>query len=375
MEQNDSLEQTQEVEELEVQDTTEEKEKSKSERIESEKKEVISRVNSGNIEKVRDRVAFILNYSNEARNSDIDLAWLYWRTFEADKFNGTSITKEQLRSLAKIGTLSRHRAKIQNEYKLFEADYDVKQYRGVLQENNKQEAVDDKPKGIGMYSVYIDETGKNQSYLSVGSLWILEVGSLLAYPELAKWKNDKQINYEFHFNALDRFRMPMFKEFFSKFLSLHPAISFKLIVVNNKGFSDKNAAITDLTYHLLNKGVGHENDSGRAPLPRVLQVWIDEDEKGSDILKIENIKERIDSQRIEGLHLGEFQAVDSESNFYIQIVDLFTGAINRKLNTPPGSNHFKDNFADFILETIGFDISDIDTDNDEIDHSKLFNLT
>jgi hypothetical protein len=345
------------------------------EKIENEKKELLNRVVSGKIENIRDRVAFILNNSIDARNSDIDLAWTYWLLFESDKFSGEHITKEQLRNLTRLSSLTRVRAKIQNEYKLFQADDTVKRFRGVLEEDKKREVIEDKPTGLGMYSVYIDETGKTQSFLSVGSLWILEGGASLLFSnmELASWKKSKEINYEFHFSELDRFRVPVFKEFLTKFLALHPAVSFKLIVVNNKGFSDKNTAITDLTYHLLSKGIEHENETGRAPLPRVLQVWLDEEEKGSDELKIENIKERIKSQKIEGLHLGDFQAVSSDENFYIQVVDLFTGAVNRKLHNV-GGNNFKDEFADFVLESLGLDIDSIDKENNQLDHSTVFNL-
>lgn len=350
-------------------------EQSKIEKIEATKKELINRVVSGNIHNIRDRVAFILNNSIDARNSDIDLAWEYWQNFETDKFKGNIASVEQLRALTKINSLTRVRAKIQNEYKLYEADTAVKRFRGVLEEDKKSNAVEDKPSGLGVYSVYIDETGKTQDFLSVGSVWILEGGAsnVLASMDLYKWKKDNNINYEFHFSEINKTRLSQFKEFFNKFLSSHPAVGFKIIVINNKGLVNKNAAITDLTYHLLFKGVMHEHDTKRARLPRVLQVWLDEEEKGSDSLKIENIKERITSQKVDGLHLGDFQAVSSKDNFYIQIIDLFTGSVNRKLNSPSGSN-VKDDFADFVLSTLKFDINLIDKENIQTDNSTVFDL-
>jgi hypothetical protein len=349
---------------------------SKEEKTEIEKKELLNRVVSGNIENLKDRVAFILNNSTDARNSDNELAWLYWTAFESEKFNGHSITKEQLRNLTKIGSLTRVRAKIQNEYKLFQADEEVRQFRGVLEEDNKREAIEDKPSGTGLYSVYIDESGKTQDYLSVGSLWLLKSGPEVAFSvmDLKKWKEENHCNFEFHFKELTRNRVELFKQFFAKFLSKHPEAGFKLIVVNNKGFVDQNTAITDLTFHLIHKGILHENNSGRAPLPRVLQVWIDEDEKGSDELKLQNIKERITSQKIDGLYLADFQAVSSENNFFIQAIDLFTGAVNRKLHNSTGTNNYKDELADYILGTLGFDVNSIDKSNQIIDHSVLFNL-
>lgn len=358
-------------------DSVEEKAISKEERVEKEKQEILSRVVSGQIDNMRDRVAYILNYSNDARNSDIDLLWIYWETFEKDKFSGSTISKEQMKELARIASLSRIRAKIQNEYKLFQADDTVKRFRGKLEEDKRIEAIEDKPSGIGLYSVYIDETGKNQEYLSVGSLWILKFSLSAAFSfkmSLEKWMKEKQIDFEFHFKDLIKSRLPLYKEFFIKFLTTFPETGFKLIVVNNKGFSDKAKAITDLTYHLISKGIEHENKTGRAPLPRVLQVWIDEEEKGSDQLKIENIKERLRSQKIKGLHFGDFEAVSSKGSFFVQIVDLFTASINRKLHSQTES-HFKDEFADFVLSVLKFDITKINKQNDDIDNSTLFNLS
>ncbi len=191
--------------------------------------------------------------------------------------------------------------------------------------------------------------------------------------KLNEWKKEKGIDYEFHFSEISRNKVENYKEFFAKFLGLHPEISFKIIMINNRGLSNKNAAIVDLTYHLLIKGVNHENFTGRAALPRVLQVWVDEEEAGSDQLKIENVKERIESQKVVGLFLGDFQAVSSKGSFFIQVVDLFTGAINRKLNTPNGDNP-KDEFANFLLSAINFNIDDVDRENSDIDNSTVFNL-
>ena len=362
--------------ELNYNDSTFEENNSKEERVEKEKQELLNRVVSGQIENIRDRVAYILNYSNEARNSDIELAWLYWETFEREKFSGSMISKEQMKEIARIPSLSRIRAKIQNEYKLFQADDTVKRFRGMLKEDKRIEAIEDKPRGIGQYSVYIDETGKNQEYLSVGSLWILKFNVITitsATIELKKWIKEKQIDFEFHFKELTKNRLPLYKEFFVKFLTMFPETGFKLIVLNNKGFSDKAKAITDLTYHLISKGIEHENSTGRAPLPRVLQVWIDEEEKGSDQLKIENIKERLKSQKMDGLYLGDFEAVSSKGSFYVQIVDLFTASINRKLHSSTDT-HIKDEFANFVLNVLRFDINQINKQNTDIDYSTLFNL-
>lgn len=361
----------------ESEDDIQNKNPDKLEKIAKEKKELLDNVISGNLTTKREKVAFILNTYSLTRNSDIELAWNYWITFESEHFDGQSITKNQLKNLTGINSLTRIRAKIQNEYKLFQANDIIKKYRGVLEEEKRNEAVEDKPSGLPVYSVFIDEAGKTQEFLAVGSLWIIDGGlsTLHTNRELNEWTIQNEINYEFHFAQVSRHKLQAYKNFFRKFLSLNPTVGFKVIMVRNRGFQDIGTPITDLTYHIINKGILHENESGRAPLPRTLQVWIDDEETGSDILKLENLKERISAQNIVGLYLENFEAVASKNNYFIQAVDLFTSSISRKLNNPPNSGHFKDELADFILSILGFDTQNFNSIDSDIDRSTVFNLT
>lgn len=348
----------------------------KLEKIEIEKNIVLHNVLTGNIIDSRDRVAYILNGNNEARNSDIELAWEYWSIFESEHFNGSSITKPTLLKLTKIATISRWRAKIQNEYNLFLADPEVRQYRGKLEDEFKEQAVTHRASHNKSYFVYIDETGKTQRFISVGSFWLLNYSNknYRLMNEIKDWKKYANIDYEFHFKEVKPQKLEHYKNFVSLFLSKFPENSFKTIIIDSKGLGDKNEAIKELTYYLIKKGIDHEHSSGRAPLPRRLSVFMDQDEKSKDALKIEFIKDRLESHNIEGLGLGDFEAVDSKSNFYIQIIDLFTGAINRKLNPSGGDRNVKDELADYILEILKIDVEEFVNDNLEIDTAKVFNL-
>lgn len=309
------------------------KKESKEERNEREKRELLESVIAGNIRTTKERVAYILNINSLSRNSDIDLAWEYWSLFEPENFSNHISSKEQLRKLTGIGTLTRSRAKIQNEYKLFQADDDVKRYRGVLEAEKREEAIEDKPSGLPIYSVFIDEAGKTQDYLTVGSLWLIDGGlsAVKTNRALQEWKELNKINYEFHFAEVTKNKLQSYKDFFLKFLGLNPSIGFKAIMNKNTGFKDTFIPLTELTFLLIHKGVLHEDQTGRAILPRLLSIWLDEDDKGSDKLKIENIKERIIRQKIPGLHLGNIESISSKQNFFVQSVDLFTSSINRKL--------------------------------------------
>ncbi|MEN5231521.1 DUF3800 domain-containing protein [Sphingobacterium faecium] len=352
------------------------KKQKKIEKIEQEKNIVLNNVLSGNILDTRDRVAYILNGNSDSRNSDIELAWAYWSTFENEHFNGTYVTKTLLLSLTKIATISRWRAKIQNEYNLFLADPEVRQYRGKLEEDFKEQAITHRAPNNKSYFVYIDETGKNQRFISVGSFWLLNYSNknYLYMNDIKDWKKHSGIDYEFHFKDVKPQKLDHYKTFIQLFLSKFPENSFKTIIIDSRGLGDKHETIKELTYYLIKKGIEHENSTGRAPLPRRLSVFIDQDEKSKDTLKIEFIKDRLQSHNIDGLELGDFEAIDSKSNFNIQIIDLFTGAINRKLNPTDGDRNVKDELADFILNLLNINVEEYINDTLQMDTAKVFNL-
>ena len=96
--------------------------------------------------------------------------------------------------------------------------------------------------------------------------------------------------------------------------------------------------VAKLIYHLLVSGVQHENESGRAPLPRNLLVWKDAEQPGYDKLVLADAKDRLQNAaaaQFDGkLILDVFEAVDSKSNDLLQVADLFTASVNRVINPP-----------------------------------------
>lgn len=113
------------------------KPKKSSEELEKEALELLDRVGSGVIDSLRDRVAYILNRYADARNSDIELVWLYWQIFESEKYPGDYITKDHMYALSRVPSLVRERARIQNQYKLFQAD-DVQRIPGYFRRRSKR---------------------------------------------------------------------------------------------------------------------------------------------------------------------------------------------------------------------------------------------
>ena len=185
---------------------------------------------------------------------------MYWQSFEEQ---GDVVNEKDMLKLTKISSLTRIRAKIQNEYKLFQATDNVKRYRGKLEESKKSQVIEDKP-DHPLYSIYIDETGKTQKFISVGSLWITDAkAAFYSYGKLLEWKRVRNIEYEFHLAEFRGHKLDMYKSFFLEFLACFPSAGFKIIVVKRSGNKNINKTIEDLTFHLIDNGINHENDSGR----------------------------------------------------------------------------------------------------------------
>ena len=112
-------------------------------------------------------------------------------------------------------------------------------------------------------------------------------------------------------------------------------------------------------YQLLIKGIDHETSSGRAPLPRSLQVWKDLEEAGADKLLMAKLSDRLKQAAkitYDGkLVLDELYAIDSKKNAFLQVADLLASSANRVLNRTSSKRNHKDNFADYLLERVGID--------------------
>lgn len=319
--------------------------------IEKERGEVLENLSSFTTDTIRDKTAWILNHYPSARDSDITLQIRYWETFESDIYNGHSIDPKDLYKLTPLTSLTRARAKIQNEYKLFVATLEVQEKRGKLSEEEKQKAIQDKP-NYPIFTVYMDDSGKNADFLIIGSVWFL-ADYMAVHSAVRKIKEQTGFTKELHFKELDRDSLPVYKAVVDVFWEHASAVSFKLISIPRSGIGKTRDAFTDMYYHLLLQGIKHENESGRAPLPRTLQVWIDAEETNLDKLLVENLKDRLTQSAQtyfeKKLILDQVYTVDSKKNLLLQIADMFTGSVNRILNRAGTNYNHKDELAEYFL--------------------------
>lgn len=331
--------------------------RSKEAKIARERTAILDGVANGSFETLMARVAWILNHYPMSRDSDVALEVRYWKTFESDRLSGEYVSLDSLYKLTRLTSLSRARAKIQNDYKLFQASDEIKKRRGVLEQS--QRSIHSEPRAdYPTYSVYVDESGKTSDNLIVGSLWVLH-GLVVRDLSVAlqEWRESRGFSDELHFSSISNGNVDRYFEVMDILHKHSSVLSFKALEMPRRGHSDSNAALDDMLFHLLIRGVRHEHDRGRAPLPRSLSVWRDAEETARDRLSMANLRSRLlsasNAEFNKKLHVSSTEAIDSKGSPFIQLADLFIGSLNRVSVNGRSSDKPKDKFAQSFLERFG----------------------
>jgi hypothetical protein len=330
---------------------------SKQERVEQERHTLLESVAAGKLDTLQERVAWLLNTDPKTRDSDIALQVAFWETFESDLAGGDSIRKADLYNVTRLTSLARARAKIQNTYGLFQASPIIRRQRGKLSEEERAKAIEQQPPP-DVLAVYADESGKTGRHLIVGSVWILHPPQIFSFMRrVDEWRKARDFTDEFHFNKITAAKLPHYLAFADFLVENAAVMSFKVISVERAGLADVDEALRTLYYQLLVRGIEQEDTTGRAPLPRGLQLWKDQDEPGHDKIFLARLKEELRAartNRFDGrLVVEECEAIDSRGQVLIQVADLYTSSINRVLHAEGDRTRPKDQFADYLLSALG----------------------
>lgn len=332
--------------------------KTKQEEIEKERDDLLHAVSSGRLDTLQERVALLLNHDSETRDSDIALQIKYWETFEPELLSGEFVPKSNLFRLTRLGSITRARAKVQNTYKLFQASPEVQKQRGTLSDEESAKAKQQKATP-GRFAVYVDESGKNSKFLLVGSMWFLHLPQFLPFlAEFNKFRSEVGFkDREFHFKEVTPNNLAAYMKLAEWLAAKSAVISFKAVSVERAGISSVPKALETLFYHLIVRGVEHEHESRRAPLPRGIEIWKDLEEAGSDKLFLADLDDKLrgaSEARFGGeLEVGEIEAVDSKENPLLQIADLYVGSLNRIINVEGSKDHPKHKLANHFLGLLG----------------------
>lgn len=340
-------------------------EEKKLQKLERERTQLLSRLNDHNLDDVRTKVAFILNHYPATRDSDTALTINYWKVFHSELVGSNSVALDDLYNLTKFNTISRARAKIQNEYGLYQASTPVQERRVELESEERESQIARKPVDSAI-SIFCDESGKNKKYNLVGSLWINDGYRLFqVYKDLSNWKTEKGLDKELHFTSLKAQDKGIVEEFIRRVLSQSDALGFKAVILDSHAVREMSPEERNfrLHYQLIIKGIEHEVQTGRFSLPRNISVTKDKDE-GADKLRLTELEQKLRTECQayfdQEIIVDKVSAEESHSSLFIQLTDLFTASINRKLNS--SGSHYKDELADTILNLLG--INDVNKNQD-----------
>jgi len=327
----------------------------KKQRIERERAELIRSVAAEDFTTLKSRVAAILNLYPNARDSDIVLTIKYWSTFQSDLYNSTGIAPADLFKLERETHIVRARAMIQNDYGLFLASETIKGHRRKNEVTIKAEILE-QPAERSVLRVYADETGKTGQFVMVASVWILSgFAAFQIAQRLEAWrKNSTFAKREMHFAKLGKSDETALTQYLEVVRANSEFMSFKLIGVER---AKTKRSIVEIVFKLhqrmLIQGALHEVNSGRASLPRAIDVTIDE-EDSIDAIALAEMRAAVQrelSDSHKDLTVGDVTLSSSRNSALLQLADMVAGAANRRRNHD-GERNFKDEFADQIIETL-----------------------
>ncbi|MGN8139076.1 DUF3800 domain-containing protein [Paraburkholderia sp. 22099] len=327
------------------------------------KESLIASLAGGDFSNQQTRVAHILNLHPAARNSDVTLSLKYWETFQPELYNPEGIKPADFFKLDRVPFLVRARAKIQNEYELFQAEDQIRRRR-KSREDDMRDAVlgDDAPRQT--LQVFSDETGKNEEHVIIGSVWVLNGRAVYDVTKAIKdWQTgSKFAKREMHFSAFGRGDLHAVDEYLNIVAANREYLSFKLMAMPKRNTRRPIEEIVQRLHEMmLVRGLRHEIESGRVGVPRHVGVTVDEEQSIDRIVLSEirnTVAEGVERAHLDGVTLDErFNAVSSKESALIQLADVIAGAANRRLNFR-GDRNFKDDIADRIMDVLGLQLEE-----------------
>lgn len=348
----------------------------KDEKIEKEKKELLSSIAAADFSSLKPRVAYVLNLYPHTRNSDISLSLKYWEIFQPDLYKETGIIPKDLFKLERLHYIVRARAKIQNEYELFLADSEIKKSRRRNEEKMEGAVLEDAPPRKKVH-IFSGETGKTHRYVIVASVWVLTGRAVFTTSKaINDWKaNSLWKNREVHFAKFGKSDYETLKSYLAVILENREYLGFKYIAVERaKTNRSIEETILKLHEHMLVRGAVHEVGNGRIDLPREMEVTVDE-EQSLDSFVISDLRDRVGenykNKFNDNLKLVSLETASSKNSPLIQLSDVIAGAIGRILNHD-GERNFKDDMADLIVQMLDLNLEVGDIDG--LDSAARFNV-
>lgn len=345
-------------------------------RREKEKLDLLASLASADFSAMKTKVAFLLNLYPQARNSDVTLALKFWETFQPDVYKSHGILPKDLFRLERFHYLVRARAKIQNEYGLFQADDAIRGHRRDREEEMHEAVIQDvAPRRVAF--IYADETGKTQEFVSVAAVWVLTGYAVYAVGRaIEEWKSTSPwVKREIHFAKLGKNDIDPAAGYIQIIQNNREFLSFKVIAVEKTRTKRPiEEVVLKLHEHMLLRGAEHEIGTGRIDLPRDIEMTIDE-EQSLDSFTLSEMQRRVSDEYKrkfgDGASLTSVQTAASRNSPLLQLADMIAGAVNRRQNQR-GDRNFKDEIADMIIERLDLQLKEDEVEG--LDATVLFRV-
>jgi hypothetical protein len=348
-----------------LRDLTPEQLRDRAARLDKEAAELRSAIAGGDLTTVRNKVAWILHEYPHTRDSDVSLTLKYWEQYQPSIYNSGGMLPRDLFRLERFTHIARVRAKIQNEYNLFPASERVKNHRRKIEEEVREDVVEDKP-GRRMIYVYADETGKNQEFTCVAAVWAMTGRSVFEITRaIWEWKKSSKFHgREIHFSDLKKGDVTSIAGYLDVIVAQKELLSFKGISIEKATTSRPiDEVVHRLHEFMVIRGAAHELGNGRISLPHEISLTVDAEHSLDDIACADiknNIAAAFKLAYDGALQIEGVCVADSRKSDMLQLADIVAGAMNRRKNHK-GERGFKDEIADMVIEklSIQFKVGEI----------------
>lgn len=324
-----------------------------------------------------DQVAYILWRYPNTRNSDRTHAIQYYKTFYPEYVKDDKITFEDVYILPKMYDLQRDRAKIQNTEELFPASIRTKKKRKETESEYHQFYLSSNFKKFSYdanYYLYLDESGKNDTYFTLGGLLINsdeKKESLAALLVDIREKLNKKYQLEikeWKYTNINGKNKDYYLELLDEFKNTNMNFTYVSAILENSGLSSnsKKNKTKELLKFVIKDCIDtltlYTCRSSYENVVSNLYVTLDNDGAGVDILQKEQIKTEI--QSAVGLESRYFSVVqdisweDSKLEDFIQIADMYASSLNNIYSDLPADSDkakAKKEFATKMIEMVGIE--------------------
>ena len=325
---------------------------------------VLSRLEAAHTEHLLDKVAIVLRDSAAARDSDIQLGIEIVRRFYPEFLDSRGrLDINDLFTLPRFYDMQRYRAHVQNDLGLFQASPAVLAGRKKRAESFTERFAD-AAEPSRVVSVFADESGKTETFLVFGSVWVYrppDYGHVES--ALRDWREKSGNDREFHFSKLKgELSARAAGEFINEALNASPLLALTSLAILRETLpqNKRNKAIYRGLGELLLAGLRIEIDEGRLLRPINL-TFVKDADPSADSIEIEDMKRQIrDALRSQfpagDVSLDGVTAMESHRSDLIQVADLFTGVVSRLLNQgkPDPVGNAKERFTETMTHRFGF---------------------